>query len=138
MQFFHINGIFILGKTYKDGIISHMNLVSPQSHMPMYTTSGFFDGKWNMMLSFDKYCAKSHYMVYCIHDVHECPCISRDFVLCNHPICDYMWQSIICDYVFHRFKIYFIIITTNNHYFYFIIIIATMMQILNCTSFHID
>jgi hypothetical protein len=46
--------------------------------------------------------------------------------------------DIICDYVFHHFKIYFIIITTNKHFFYFITIITTMMQILNCKSFRID
>jgi len=41
---------------YDDGVTSYKHLISPQSHMFMYTSFGLFIEKCNIMLSLDKLC----------------------------------------------------------------------------------
>ncbi len=52
--FFVLMASCSLENPYKDGVTFYKHLASPQSHIPMYTTSGLSSGKCNMVLSFNK------------------------------------------------------------------------------------
>jgi hypothetical protein len=74
MHFPSVNGILLVGKSIQKWnhllhasnftLIAHTNV-----HYILFV-------KWEIQhdVVFQHHCAKSHCMVYCIQDVHECPC----------------------------------------------------------------
>jgi hypothetical protein len=70
--FFMLMASCSLAKTYKDGVTLCVHPTSSQSHMAIYTTFDLCMENATDVLR--QVIVKKITMVYCIHDIHECPC----------------------------------------------------------------
>jgi hypothetical protein len=59
---------------YNDGVTSYKCPSSPQSHTAMYTTFGLSPKKCDINVVLGQVVVENSTMMYCIHNVCECPC----------------------------------------------------------------